>query len=61
MGGRLEIASLCPTNASNVSGMPATSGSALPASVSVTGTTLIGSEYVRSIVARWCTPSVPTP
>ena len=32
-----------------------------PASVSVTGTTLIGSGYVRSMIAPWCAPSVPMP
>ena len=55
------MASLCPTKALNVGGSSARIGSDAPASVSVTGTTLIGSAKVRSIGAPWWTPRVPTP
>jgi hypothetical protein len=59
--GRTLQASLWPTNALNVSGIPSRMGSLRPAAVRVTGTALIGSPYVRSIVPPWWTPSVPMP
>ena len=59
--GSAEIASLWPTKAGKVAGIPDSSGSARPASVSETSTTLMGSAYVPSIGAPRCVPSVPTP